>query len=67
MGAFGSAPAIGFAIAPLIDLQARNSFGDETTWALFAVTASWPRCPAGPHFAGLDGRAGPEPSAVLEA
>ena len=37
MGAFGSAPAIGFALAPLIGLQVRNSFGDEATWALFAA------------------------------
>ncbi|HWO81157.1 MFS transporter [Gaiella sp.] len=37
MGAFGSAPAIGFALAPLIGLQVRNSFGDEATWAMFAV------------------------------
>ncbi len=36
MGAFGSAPAIGFALAPLIGLQMRNSFGDEATWAMFA-------------------------------
>ena len=36
MGAFGSGAAIGFAIAPLIGLQARNSFGDEATWAMFA-------------------------------
>jgi MFS family permease len=37
MGAFGSAPAIGFAIAPLIGLQVRNSFGDEVTWIMFAA------------------------------
>ena len=36
MGAFGSAPAIGFALAPLIGLQMRNSFGDDATWTLFA-------------------------------
>ena len=37
MGAFGSAPAIGFALAPLIGLQMRNSFGDDATWTLFAL------------------------------
>ena len=37
MGAFGSAPAIGFALAPLIGFQVRNSFGDDATWTLFAV------------------------------
>jgi len=67
MGAFGSAPAIGFAIAPLIGLQARNSFGDETTWALFAVIGVVAAMLGGLALAGLDRRAGPEPSAVLEA
>ena len=37
MGAFGSAPAIGFALSPLIGLQVRNSFGDDATWTMFAV------------------------------
>lgn len=37
MGAFGSGPAIGFALGPLIGLQARNSFGDDFTWTMFAV------------------------------
>ena len=36
MGAFGSAPAIGFALSPLIGLQGRNSFGDDATWTMFA-------------------------------
>jgi predicted MFS family arabinose efflux permease len=36
MGAFGSGAAIGFALAPLIGLQARNSFGDNFTWTMFA-------------------------------
>lgn len=36
MGAFGSGAAIGFALAPLIGLQARNSFGDGFTWTMFA-------------------------------
>jgi MFS family permease len=66
-GAFGSAPAIGFAIAPLIGLQARNSFGDEKTWALFAVIGVVAAVLGGLALAGLDRRAGREPSAVLEA
>jgi MFS family permease len=37
MGAFGSAPAIGFALSPLIGLQVRNSFGDDATWLMFAA------------------------------
>jgi MFS family permease len=37
MGAFGSAPAIGFALAPLIGLQVRNSFGDDATWVMFSA------------------------------
>jgi MFS family permease len=37
MGAFGSAPAIGFALAPLLGLQVRNSFGDDATWLMFAA------------------------------
>lgn len=39
MGAFGSAPAIGFALSPLVGLQMRNSFGDDATWTMFAVVA----------------------------
>ena len=37
MGAFGSAPAIGFALAPLIGFQVRNVYGDDATWTLFAL------------------------------
>jgi predicted MFS family arabinose efflux permease len=39
MGAFGAGPAIGFALGPLIGLQARNSFGDAFTWTMFPVIA----------------------------
>ena len=35
-GAIGSAAAVGWALAPLIGLQSRNSFGDDFTWAMFA-------------------------------
>ncbi len=67
MGAFGSAPAIGFALAPLIGLQMRNSFGDEPTWAMFAVIGVVAAVLGGLALAGLDRRARGEPSAVLEA
>ncbi len=67
MGAFGSAPAIGFAIAPLIGLQMRNSFGDEATWAMFAGIGVVAAVLGGLALVGLDRRARREPSAVLEA
>ena len=67
MGAFGSAPAIGFALAPLIGLQVRNSFGDEATWAMFAVIGVIAAVLGGLALLGLDRRAGGRRSAVLEA
>jgi MFS family permease len=67
MGAFGSAPAIGFALAPLIGLQVRNSFGDETTWAMFAVIGVIAAVLGGLALLGLSRRAGGRRSAVLEA
>jgi MFS family permease len=57
MGAFGSAPAIGFALAPLIGLQMRNSFGDEATWAMFAVIGVVAAVLGGLALAGLDRQA----------
>ncbi|MFN8225026.1 MAG: MFS transporter [Gaiellales bacterium] len=36
-GAIGSSAAIGWALAPLVGLQTRNSFGDDVTWALFSA------------------------------
>ena len=36
MGAFGSTAAAGFALAPFIGLQVRDSFGDGAMWAMFA-------------------------------
>ncbi|MCZ7587460.1 MAG: MFS transporter [Gaiella sp.] len=66
MGAFGSAPAIGFALAPLIGLQVRNSFGDETTWAMFAAIGVVAAVLGGLALAGLDRRARRGTSAVLE-
>lgn len=66
MGAFGSAPAIGFALAPLIGLQMRNSFGDETTWAFFAGIGVVAAVLGGLALVGLDRRAQGGRSAVLE-
>ena len=67
MGAFGSAPAIGFALAPLIGLQMRNSFGDEATWAMFAGIGVIAAVLGGLALVGLDRRARRDPSAVLGA
>ena len=67
MGAFGSAPAIGFALAPLIGLQMRNSFGDEATWAFFAGVGVVAAVLGGLALVGLDRRAQGGRSAVLEA
>jgi MFS family permease len=39
MGAFGSAPAVGFALAPLLGLSVRNAYGDPAMWVLFAAVA----------------------------
>jgi len=67
MGAFGSAPAIGFALAPLIGLQVRNSFGDEATWAMFAVIGVVAAVLGGLALTGVDRRSQRKASAVLEA
>ena len=61
MGAFGSAPAIGFALAPLIGLQVRNSFGDEATWTMFAVHRRGRRRPGRARARGRRGGARREP------
>ncbi len=66
MGAFGSAPAIGFALAPLLGLQVRNSFGDEATWAMFAAIGVVAAVLGGLALVGLDRRARGGRSAVLE-
>jgi MFS family permease len=67
MGAFGSAPAIGFALAPLIGLQMRNSFGDEATWTMFAGIGVIAAVLGGLALVGLDRRSRRGASAVLEA
>jgi MFS family permease len=67
MGAFGSAPAIGFALSPLIGLQARNSFGDDFTWTMYACIGVIAAILGGLALAGVHRRVGRGPSAVLEA
>lgn len=37
LGAFGSGPAIGFALSPLIGLSLRNAAGDDAMWLFFAA------------------------------
>ena len=37
MGAFGAAPAIGFALSPLLGLSIRNEYGDDSMWFFFAA------------------------------
>ena len=66
MGAFGSAPAIGFALAPLIGLQVRNSFGDDATGRCSRASAWSPPPWAGSRSRACGG-ASVSPSAVLEA
>jgi predicted MFS family arabinose efflux permease len=39
MGAFGAAPAIGFALSPLFGLSVRNTYGDGAMWVFFAGVA----------------------------
>jgi MFS family permease len=66
MGAFGSAPAIGFALAPLIGLQMRNSFGDDATWTTFALLGVVAAALGGLALVGVRRRVHTEPSAVLK-
>ena len=66
MGAFGSAPAIGFALSPLIGLQVRNSFGDDATWLMFAALGVVAAVLGGLALAGVGRRLRRDPSAVLE-
>jgi MFS family permease len=67
MGAFGSAPAIGFALAPLIGFQVRNSFGDAATWTTFAAIAVVAAALGGLALLGLARRSTGERSTMLEA
>jgi MFS family permease len=66
MGAFGSAPAIGFALSPLIGLQARNSVGDDFTWAMYAGIGVVAAILGGLALTGVHRRVGRGRSAVLE-
>jgi LPXTG-motif cell wall-anchored protein len=67
MSAFGSAPAIGFALASLIGLQVRNSFGDDATWTLFAALGVVAAVLGGLALVGVRRRVDGDRSAVLEA
>jgi MFS family permease len=67
MGAFGSAPAIGFALSPLIGLQMRNSFGDDPTWTMFAAIGVVAAVLGGLALTGVRRRVGGDRSAVLKA
>jgi MFS family permease len=65
MGAFGSTAAIGFALAPLVGFQVRNSFGDDATWVMFAGISVVAAVLGGTACAGLARRARARESAVL--
>jgi nitrate/nitrite transporter NarK len=39
MGAFGAMGAIGFALAPLLGLQVRETFGDTALWVVVAAVS----------------------------
>ena len=65
MGAFGSTAAVGFAIAPLVGFQVRNSFGDDATWVMFAGISVVAAVFGGPACAGLTRRARAREATVL--
>jgi MFS family permease len=66
MRAFGSAPAIGFALAPLIGFQVRNIYGDDATWTMFALLGVVAAMLGGLALVGVRRRVGRESSAVLK-
>jgi hypothetical protein len=65
MGAFGSAAAVGFALAPLIGLSVRNAYGDASMWVLFAGISVVAAVLGALACQGV--RRGPSASAVLES
>ncbi len=65
MGAFGSTAAIGFAVAPLVGFQVRNSFGDDATWVMFAGISVVAAALGGLACAGLARRARARDAAAL--
>jgi predicted MFS family arabinose efflux permease len=67
MGAFGSAPAIGFALAPLIGLQMRNSVSDDATWIMFAGISVVAAAFGAAALVGVARRASSQRSALLES
>jgi predicted MFS family arabinose efflux permease len=66
MGAFGSAAAVGFALAPLIGLSVRNAYGDAAMWVLFAAISVVAALLGALACEGVR-RRGRTPSAVLES
>lgn len=64
MGAFGSAAAVGFALAPLVGLSVRNAYGDAAMWVLFAGISVVAAVLGALACQGVRGRRAP--SAVLE-
>jgi len=66
MGAFGAAPAIGFALSPLLGLSIRNAYGDASMWFFFAVVGVIAAV-LGAIGSTRAGRAGPPRLAVGEA
>jgi len=65
MGAFGSTAAVGFAIAPLVGFQVRNSFGDDATWVMFAGISVVAAVLGGSAGAGLVRRARSQPPTAV--
>lgn len=39
LGAFGSGPAVGFALSPLLGLSLRNAAGDDAMWMFYAAVS----------------------------
>ena len=66
MGAFGSAPAIGFALSPLVGLQVRNTYGDDATWAMYGILGVVAAILGGLALAGMRRRGPRRPAALLE-
>lgn len=66
MGAFGSAPAIGFALSPLVGLQVRNTYGDDATWAMYGILGVVAAILGGLALVGMRRRGRRRPTALLE-
>jgi predicted MFS family arabinose efflux permease len=66
MGAFGAVGAIGFALAPLVGLQVRATFGDTALWILVAAL-SLVAAATGAVACGIALRVQPDPEAAAGA